>query len=108
MQNGLIQTTNLAQFNNLIQELIQGGPRRAVFETWEMELLLDFGTCRIRQSARGETLRRYQRTVQQYFLRGQYAFPPPSTFVAEERARRNRVRPAPLPVAVPAEYPAQN
>jgi hypothetical protein len=96
MGNGFIQTTNLAQFNNLIQELIQGGPKRTVFQGWEMQLLLDFGTCRLRQSAREETLKRYQRMVQQYFLRGQYAFPPPSNFLAEERARRNRARAAAL------------
>lgn len=92
MGNGLIQTTNLAQFNNLIQELTQGGPKRTVYQPWEMELLLDFSTCRLRRSARSEVLRRYQRFVQQYFLRGQYAFPPPSSFLAEERARRNKIR----------------
>ena len=106
MGNGFIQTSNLAQFNNLIHELIQGGPKRTVFQKWEMDLLLDFGTCRMRQSARGEMLRRYQRTVQQYFLRGQYAFPPPSSFLADERARRSRNKvmtqegPAILPIAV--------
>jgi hypothetical protein len=106
MGNGLIQTSNLAQFNNLIQELAQGGPRRAVYQPWEMELLLDFATCRIRRTARAEVLRRYQRLVQGYFLRGQYAFPPPSVFIAEERAKRNRARVAAemrtAPVAVPA------
>jgi hypothetical protein len=108
MGNSFIQTSNLAQFNNLIQELIQGGPKRTVFQKWEMDLLLDFGTCRMRKSSRADILRRYQRTVQQYFLRGQYAFPAPSSFLAEERARRNRnkleIAPeqesAPLPVAV--------
>ncbi len=102
MGNGFIHTTNLAQFNNLMQELIQGGPKRAVFQKWELDLLLDFETCRVRQSARPEVLRRYQRIVQQYFLRGQYAFPPLSVFLAEERARRNRARTI-LPVIVPAE-----
>lgn len=108
MGNSFIQTSNLAQFNNLIQELIQGGPRRTVFQKWEMDLLLDFGTCRMRKSSRADILRRYQRTVQQYFLRGQYAFPGPSSFLADERARRNRTKlaavqqqePAPLPIAV--------
>jgi hypothetical protein len=102
MGNGFIHTTNLAQFNNLIQELIQGGPKRAVFQKWELDLLLDFETCRVRRSARPEVLRRYQRTVQQYFLRGQYAFPPLSVFLAEERARRSRARTAVTTLA-PAE-----
>jgi hypothetical protein len=100
MGNELIYTTNLAQFNALIQELIQGGPKRTVFQKWEMDLLLDFGSCRLRQSARVEVLRRYQRSVQQSFLRGQYAFPPPSSFLADERARRNRVRMAPMAAAL--------
>jgi hypothetical protein len=56
MGNSFIQTSNLAQFNNLIQELMQGGPKRTVFQKWEVDLLLDFGTCRMRQSARGEII----------------------------------------------------
>jgi hypothetical protein len=92
MGNGFIQTTNLAQFNNLMEELMHGGPKRAVYQPWEMQLLLDFGTCRLRRSARVEALKRYQRLVQQYFLRGQYSFPPLSAFLAEERARRNKLR----------------
>jgi hypothetical protein len=108
MGNSFIQTRNLAQFNNLIQELIQGGPKRTVFQKWEMDLLLDFGSCRMRQSSRADILRRYQRTVQQYFLRGHYAFPALSSFLAEERARRDRNKlaapttqePSTLPVAV--------
>jgi hypothetical protein len=107
MGNGFIQTTNLAQFNNLMEELMHGGPKRAVYQPWEMQLLLDFGTCRLRRSARVEALKRYQRLVQQYFLRGQYSFPPLSTFLAEERARRNKLRAAqqagaPSPEEVPA------
>lgn len=104
MGNSFIQTSNLAQFNNLIHELMQGGPKRTVFQKWEVDLLLDFGTCRMRQSARSEILRRYQRTVQQYFLRGQYAFPPPSSFLADERARRNGSKLT--ATATPVELPA--
>lgn len=103
MGYSFIQTSNLAQFNNLIQELIQGGPRRTVFQKWEMDLLLDFGTCRMRKSSRTDILRRYQRTVQQYLLRGQYAFPGPASFLADERARRNRAKLA--AVQQPEEVP---
>jgi hypothetical protein len=77
-----------------MEELMHGGPKRTVYQPWEMQLLLDFGTCRLRRSARVEALKRYQRLVQQYFLRGQYSFPPLSTFLAEERARRNKLRAA--------------
>jgi hypothetical protein len=90
MENGFIETSNLAQFNNLLQELAQGAAKRSVYEKWEMDLLLDFGECRIRKSSRAEVLKRYQRTVQRHFLRGEYSFPAPSTFLAAERARRAR------------------
>jgi hypothetical protein len=84
-----------------------GGPKRAVYQPWEMQLLLDFGTCRLRRSARVEALKRYQRLVQQYFLRGQYSFPPLSTFLAEERARRNKLRATQQAAAgSPEEVPA--
>ena len=106
MGNGFIQTTNLAQFNNLMEELMHGGPKRTVYQPWEMQLLLDFGTCRLRRSARVEALKRYQRLVQQYFLRGQYSFPPLSTFLTEERARRNKLRAAQSAASCTEEVPA--
>src|SRR3954468_19906624 len=86
MINPLLETASLAEFNTLIHELIQGGPSRSVFKRWEMDVLLDFGNCRIRQSSRGDVLRRYQRAVQKQFLRGEYHFQPLSAFLAEERA----------------------
>ena len=107
MGNSFIQTTNLTQFNLLMQELIQGGPKRTVFQPWEMALLLDFGSCRMRQSARPEFLKRYQRMVQHHFLRGQYQFPTLSMFLAEERAKRARAKEqqAAVPSQVEAEMP---
>ena len=98
LYSNLIHTNNLAQFNILMAELIQGGPNRSVFQKWEMDLLLDFGACRIRKTARPEILKRYQRLVQTHMLRGEYSFAPFSVFLAAERARRNRIR-----VIAPAE-----
>jgi hypothetical protein len=86
MTNPLLETASLAEFNSLINELIQGGPSRSVFKRWELDLLLDFGNCRIRQSSRSDVLRRYQRAVQKQFLRGEYDVQPLSIFLAEERA----------------------
>ena len=102
MTNPLLETTSLAEFNNLIQELIQGGPSRSVFKRWEMDMLLDFGNCRIRHSSLGDVLRRYQRAVQKQFLRGEYNVQPLSAFLAEERARRARPSSS-TDAAVPAE-----
>jgi hypothetical protein len=102
MTNPLLETASLAEFNSLINELIQGGLSRSVFKRWELDLLLDFGNCRIRQSSRSDVLRRYQRAVQKQFLRGEYDVQPLSIFLAEERARRARPS-ASTDAAVPAQ-----
>ena len=60
----------LAQFNRLIQELLRGNMHRNTFRPWEIELLLDIESCPLRDSARRETLRRYQRAVQKHMEKG--------------------------------------
>jgi len=60
----------LAQFNRLIQELLRGNLQRNTFRPWEVELLLDIEACGLRDAARRETLRRYQRAVQRQMENG--------------------------------------
>src|SRR5580698_2224403 len=60
----------LAQFNRLIQELLRGTMRRNTFRPWEVELLLDIESCRLRESAKRETLKRYQKAVQRHMEKG--------------------------------------
>ena len=60
----------LAQFNRLIQELLRGNMQRNTFRPWEVELLLDIEACGLRDAARRETLRRYQRAVQRHMEKG--------------------------------------
>jgi len=60
----------LAQFNRLIQELLRGSLQRNTFRPWEVELLLDIEACGLRDAARRETLRRYQRAVQRDMEKG--------------------------------------
>jgi hypothetical protein len=60
----------LTSFNQLVQELIGGTVRRNTFKQWELELLLDLQTCKVRKSARSELLRRYLKAVQQHFAAG--------------------------------------
>jgi hypothetical protein len=60
----------LTQFNRLIRELMRGKINRNTFRPWEIELLLDIEKCQIRDSARENTLRRYQRAVQRQLERG--------------------------------------
>src|SRR5438270_6223726 len=61
------EESDLASFNQLVQELISGTLQRHVFTQRELELLLDFQTCCIRKCARGDVLRRYLKAVQQHF-----------------------------------------
>jgi hypothetical protein len=60
----------LAQFNRLILELLRGNMRRNTFRPWEVELLLDIEACSLRESAKRETLKRYQKAVQRHMEKG--------------------------------------
>jgi len=60
----------LAQFNRLIQELLRGNMRRNTFRPWEVELLLDIEASNLRESAKRETLKRYQKAVQRHMEKG--------------------------------------
>lgn len=60
----------LAQFNRLMTELLRGNMNRNTFQPWEIELLLDIESCQLRDSAKRETLRRYQKAVQKDMERG--------------------------------------
>ena len=65
-----LEPSELTSLNQLVQEFIGGSLKRHTFTQWELELLLDLQTCRIRKSARPEVLRRYVRAVQQHFAQG--------------------------------------
>src|SRR5262245_23116212 len=60
----------LAQFNRLIQELLRGNMQRNSFRPWEIELLLDIEGCNLRESAKREILKRYQKAVQRHMEKG--------------------------------------
>src|SRR5215471_14760159 len=60
----------LAQFNRLIQELLRGTMHRNTFRPWEIELLLDIEACNLRESAKREILKRYQKAVQRHMEKG--------------------------------------
>jgi hypothetical protein len=84
-----IESPELTSFNRLIQELISGVVQRNTFTQWELELLLDLQTSRIRKSSRPEILRRYLRAVQQHFA--SHPDSPPlrlAAFVKKESGRR--------------------
>jgi len=60
----------LAQFNRLIQELLRGNMNRNTFRPWEISLLLDIEGCNLREAAKRETLKRYQKAVQRHMEKG--------------------------------------
>jgi hypothetical protein len=59
-----------SRFDRLIHDLIAGRMTRSSYESWEIELLLDFETCAIPARRRAPILRRYQKNVQQQFRAG--------------------------------------
>src|SRR5450631_2021548 len=60
----------LAQFNRLIQELLRGNMQRNTFRPWEIEILLDIEGCSLRENAKRDTLKRYQKAVQRHMEKG--------------------------------------
>jgi hypothetical protein len=51
------------RFQRLIAEVIRGETRRTVFQTWEVDLLIDIEACRLDPKRRVGILRQYIRAV---------------------------------------------
>ncbi|MCA2967034.1 MAG: hypothetical protein INH43_00780 [Acidobacteriaceae bacterium] len=62
--------SRLRQFNRLVQDILRGSLVRNTFRPWEIELLLDFEMCEIKDGQKRETMRRYQRAVQRQMEKG--------------------------------------
>ena len=58
-----------AQFDHLIEELI-AGKQRGRFETWEIDILLDFLSCSVSRFSRPVVLREYKKAVQWQLVNG--------------------------------------
>ncbi len=56
----------LAQFNQLIEELLGGNLHRTTFRPWEIAILVDVVRCK----PSGSILREYQNAVQQHMRAG--------------------------------------
>ncbi len=61
---------HLQVFNKLIAELLRGNMTRNTFRPWEIDVLLDIEGCNLREGAKRETLRRYQKAVQRQMEKG--------------------------------------
>jgi len=85
----------LAQFNRLIQEILRGTMNRNCFRPWEIRLLLDIEACTLRDGAKRETLRRYQKAVRRAMEKGAARPMLLSEYLAASKARgSSRARPA--------------
>lgn len=84
--------SDLTSFSQMVQEMIGGAVGRHTFSEWELELLLDLQSCRIRKSARPNLLRHYLKAVHQGFAEGASSPLRLTSFV--ERHRRRRPPPA--------------
>ena len=60
----------LNRFRRLLGELISGVMRRNTFESWEVEILLDFETCPVNPRRRRELLQAYRRAVERQLQTG--------------------------------------
>jgi hypothetical protein len=80
----------LAQFNRLISELRHGSLRRNCFRAWEMELLLDIGSCNCAPAERRIALRRYQKAVQRHIENGGTRIWKFSEYLSAKRPRKLR------------------
>lgn len=61
----------LAQFNQLIDELLHGRLNRTKFRPWEIEILVDIVSCNLPMASQCvNILRQYQNAVQQRIREG--------------------------------------
>ena len=81
----------LNQFNKLMNELLRGNVTRNTFQPWEIEILLDIEGCQLRDSAKRETLKRYQKAVQRDMEKGAARPMMISAYLANQRSRRATV-----------------
>jgi hypothetical protein len=78
-----------SRFQRLIVEVIRGGTRRTVFQSWEVDLLIDIEACKLNSKRRVGTLRQYIRAVERQLEEG----PGPPMKLSEFLERRARKPP---------------
>ena len=90
------EQSGLTALHQLVQEIIGGSVRRNTFSQWELELLLDLQTCRIRKGARSEMLRRYLRAVQKHYAQGAVGPLRLAVFLESENQRSRQFAESPI------------
>jgi hypothetical protein len=79
-----------SRFRKLIGELTRGTLSRTTFKPWEVSILLDIEACDMDPKYRIETLRKYERAVQQQLEIG----PGPPLLLSEYLQRKMTRRPS--------------
>lgn len=88
-----LDDVSVREFNRLIADLLQGRMQRNGFRRWEIAILLDLETCKLRRSTRRETLRRYQQVMSRRLDNGEALLLPSEYLAARRRRRRNTMMP---------------
>ena len=80
----------LNRFRRLIGDLARGVLRRNSFAPWEIDILLDYGTCKLDPRRRADLLRAYEKAVARQLETG----PGPPMKLSEYLQLRTTRRPA--------------
>ncbi len=81
----------LAQFNHLIEELLDGNLNRSNFRPWEVDILVDMVSCDLRGATRRATiLREYRQAVEQQIRKGAGVPLKLSEYLKQSSSRANR------------------
>lgn len=86
-----IEIRDMERFRRFMRDLAAGRMRRCVFESWEIDLLLDFSRCRLGRRRRAPLLDQYEAAVLDGIRRGLFRFPTISAFVSAQSGNRRRV-----------------
>jgi hypothetical protein len=86
------QECQLNRFKRLMGELLRGEVNRNSFAPWEIDLLLDFESCRLPSRRRLDILRQYQRAVERQMEIGPGPPMKLSQFLVQREHRRSAIR----------------
>ena len=64
------QELMLNRFNRLIGEIMHGAITRNLFQSWEVDLLLDIESCPLDRRRRADIMRQYQKAVERQLESG--------------------------------------
>ncbi len=78
------------RFRKLLYELSRGVVARTTFQPWEVQILLDIESCGLEKRRRAETMRQYEKAVEQQLENG----PGPPLLLSEFLQRRITRRPS--------------